>query len=45
MAVDRRPWGEHGIAVAEPLVVHIKHDEPVHQGFIEISTSNRVAAS
>ncbi len=26
----------NGIAVAEPLVVHLDQDEPVHQGFIEI---------
>jgi hypothetical protein len=26
----------NGIAVAEPLVVHIEQDEPVRQGFIEI---------
>ena len=26
----------NGIALAEPLVVHLEQDEPVHQGFIEI---------
>ena len=26
----------NGIAVAEPLVVHLEEDEPVRQGFIEI---------
>jgi hypothetical protein len=26
----------NGVAVAEPLVVHIEQDEPVRQGFIEI---------
>jgi hypothetical protein len=26
----------NGIAVAEPLVVHIEQDDPIHQGFIEI---------
>src|SRR3954451_58949 len=26
----------NGIAVAEPLVVHLEQDEPVRQGFIEI---------
>ena len=26
----------NGIAVAEPLVVHVEQDEPAHEGFIEI---------
>ena len=26
----------NGVAVAEPLVVHLEQDEPVRQGFIEI---------
>ncbi len=30
----------NGIAVAEPLVVHIEQDEPVHQCFIEIIDLN-----
>ena len=29
-------WAGNGIAVAEPLVVHLEQDEPVRQGFIEI---------
>jgi Protein of unknown function (DUF4058) len=35
--VDERDFGaSNGVAVAEPLVVHIEQDEPVRQGFIEI---------
>ena len=33
---SRGPRLGNGIAVAEPLVVHIEPDEPVRQGFIEI---------
>jgi hypothetical protein len=35
-STEPRMSAGYGIAVAEPLVVHLEQDEPVRQGFIEI---------
>src|SRR5208283_240262 len=35
---ERGVWTGNGVAVAEPLVVHLEESEPIRQGFIEIKS-------